>query len=293
MTKKSDKFPVPKGYLVVIGGKENKGEDESNGKKKPGDFFRLEVLRAFKDLIKSKKPVLEVITTASSEANDTFKDYQKVFRELDFKTIQHIHHDSREELLKDQLKDQLKERIQKADGIFFTGGDQLKITSIYGGSDFLLQLKKRYLYEKFVIAGTSAGAMALSTPMIYAGNESVQELGGDIAVTTGLEFMKDVCIDTHFVHRGRFVRMAQVVATNPTCIGIGIEEDTGLIISNGTNVEVIGNGSVIIIEGFKITELDLSAFQKERPISVRNLNVHILSDRDKYEIKIINLAHKQ
>jgi len=125
--------------------------------------------------------------------------------------------------------------------------------------------------------------MALSTPMIYAGNDEVQELGGEIKVTMGLEFMKDVCIDTHFVHRGRFIRMSQVVITNPTSIGIGIEEDSCIIVTNGRNMRVCGTGLVVIIEGFDIAQANLKAFEEDKPVSARNLKVHLLADGDEYE----------
>src|SRR4051812_28260657 len=181
--------------------------------------------------------------------------------------------------------------MRRADAIFFAGGDQLKYTFYYGGSRFLTELKERYIYEKIVIAGTSAGAMVLSTPMIYAGNDEVQELGGMIKVTTGLEFLKDVCIDTHFVHRGRFVRMAQVVVTNPTSIGLGIEEDTAVIVRNGSEVEVLGTGTIIVIEGHHITSAEIHDFTSESPITIRDLKVHILSEKETYVIPITNPPH--
>jgi cyanophycinase len=281
--------PVPTSVLLVIGGKVNKGENEPENKKKPGDFERLQVLETFKKLIAKKDPLVEVITTSSGEAAETFKEYQKVFAELGINNVGHIHHNQRQEALDDS---QVIERIKAADAFFFTGGDQLKYTSIYGGTEFLLRLKERYIHEKIVIAGTSAGAMALSTPMIYAGNDEVQELGGAIKVTTGLEFLKDVCIDTHFVHRGRFVRMAQVIATNPSCIGIGVEEDTAIVVRNGLDVEVVGTGLVIIMEGFSVTEADMSDFTEDRPVTIRNISMHLLSSGDTYKIRQINPPHK-
>lgn len=287
-TKHSNGSPVPVGSLLIIGGAENKGEGKANGKKTPVDFTRLEVLKAFIKLTGKKDPVLEVITSATSEGATTFKEYQKAFHELDVKNTGHIHHATRKELLKDEAT---AERIDQADAVFFAGGDQLKYTSIYGGTDFLTKLKKRYIAEKIVIAGTSAGAMALSTPMIYAGNDEVQELGGMIKVTTGLEFLKDVCIDTHFVHRGRFIRMAQVVVTNPTCIGLGVEEDTAIIVRDGLDVEVIGTGTVIVMEGFEISEANMDDFTNEKPVTIRDLKMHILSAGDFYKIPQQNPPH--
>ena len=281
--------PVPSGTLVIIGGKENKGEEEPENKKKPSNFIKLEVLEAFKAATHKREPRIEVVTTASEDSSGSFADYKKVFEKIGIADVGHVHHNSREEVLADI---EVIERLQKADGFFFSGGDQLKLTGYYGGTDFLAQLKHRYISEGLAIGGTSAGAMALSTPMIYAGSAEVQELAGEIKLTTGLEFLKDVCIDTHFVHRGRFIRMAQVVITNPTCIGIGIEEDTAVIITNGLDVEVAGTGLVVIIEGFDITGSNINQFADDKPITARYLRVHLLASSDKYQIPRLNPPHK-
>ncbi len=187
--------------------------------------------------------------------------------------------------------DKLDKRLANADAFFFTGGDQLLLSSIYGGSEFLKKIKARYISDKIVFAGTSAGAMALSSPMIYAGTSEVHELAGEIRVTIGLEFLKDVCIDTHFVHRGRFIRLAQVIATNPSCIGIGIEEDTAIVIRDGLDMEVIGSGTIIIIEGYKISYTNIDDFGSRKPITIKDLNVHILSNGEKYKLKVFNPPH--
>jgi cyanophycinase len=280
--------PVPLGTLVIIGGKENKGENGPDGKKTPSDFIKLEVLKAFKDATHKRSPLVEVITTASKDPARTFNDYKSVFEKIGITNVGHIHHSTRKQVLDDPCL----ERIKKADAVFFSGGDQILLTGIYGGTEFLTLLKQQYINRSIVIGGTSAGAMALSTPMIYAGNDEVQELGGEIKVTMGLEFLKDACIDTHFVHRGRFIRMAQVIITNPTSIGIGIEEDSGIIVENGRKMRVTGTGLVVIIEGFDIEESDLKAFEEDKPMSARNLKVHLLSDGDTYEVTQINPPHK-
>lgn len=280
--------PVPKGTLLIIGGAENKGEAEAKEKQTPSDFHRLEVLQMFIRQSGKKNPVVEVITTASSEGKATFEDYRKAFEELKVTHIGHLHHNNRKEALED---DGLVERTKNADAFFFAGGDQLKYTSLYGGTTFMTLLKQRYIHESIVVAGTSAGAMALSTPMIYAGNQEVQELGGMIKVTTGLEFLKDVCIDTHFVHRGRFVRMAQVIVTNPYCIGLGIEEDTAVLVRNGLDAEVLGTGTVIVMDGFDIDEANIEDFTSEKPVTIRNLNMHILSSGSTFRIPQLNPPH--
>ncbi|WP_207428988.1 cyanophycinase [Pedobacter sp. SYSU D00535] len=279
--------PVPKGILLAIGGHENKGEapEKKQQKENPN---RLEVLRVFTELISDERSVLEVITSGSSMGAESFEDYRKVFNELGIENIGHIHHDKRKDVGADET---LLERVRKASAIFISGGDQLKLTSIYGGTDFLFELKQRYIKDPIVIAGTSAGAMALSTPMIYAGNEEVQEMAGEIKVTTGLEFLKDVCIDTHFVDRNRFVRMAQVVVTNPTCIGVGISEDTAMIIRNGRDVEITGSGIVVVMDGSNVLDSSILDLSGEEPFGVQNLKVHLLTRRDRYCIVQNNPPH--
>jgi cyanophycinase len=279
--------PVPAGTLVIIGGKENKGDDTPSNRQAPTGYVPLEILKKFVELLSRENPVVEVITTASGEGEESFSEYQKLFVDLGIKESGHIHHTTREQIADEESID----RIKKADGIFFAGGDQLLLASLYGGSRFLTELKTRYISENIVIGGTSAGAMALSTPMIYAGNAEVQQIGGAIKVTTGLEFLKDVCIDTHFVHRARFVRLAQVIATNPTCIGLGIEEDTAVVITEGTKAEVIGSGTVLVIKGFDIKETSIREFGNDRPLSIRNLIVDILAKDDLFEIPQVNPPH--
>lgn len=283
----SNPCPVPNGILVVVGGHENKGE-EPDDNAKDNSCKPLEILRTFIELTGKKEPHIEVITSASSEGDESFKDYQKAFGQIGVKHTGHIHHECRADALKD--KDAL-ERVKKADAVYLSGGDQLKLTSIYGGTSILFTLKERYIYHQLIIGGTSAGAMAMSTPMIFAGNKDVQQIAGEIRITTGLEFLKDVCIDTHFVDRGRFVRMAQVIATNPTCIGMGIEEDTAMIVRNGLDAEIIGSGIVIVIEGFGITDSNITAFGSKDRIFLHNLNVSLLSAGAKYTIPRNNPPH--
>jgi cyanophycinase len=283
-----DTCPIPNGILVIIGGHENKGkaagEKPKNGNDKP-----LEILKNFVALAKQKEScIIEVCTSASSDGLDTFKEYKECFEQLGVKEVGHIHHDARKEVLNDTG---IEKRLSKADGIFFSGGDQLKLTSLYGGSQLLLILKQRYISDKLVVAGTSAGAMAFSTPMIFAGNKDVQQIAGEVKITTGMEFLKDVCIDTHFVDRSRFVRMGQVLATNPTSIGIGIEEDTAVIIRNGKNAEVIGSGVVIVMEGFGITDSNILDFGLEKRIFIHDLNVKLLAKGSRYTIPGVNPPH--
>jgi cyanophycinase len=277
--------PVPNGVLVIIGGKESKGE-QPDKKIQEENSEPLEILRSFVSIIAKENPVIAVITTASSEGAEMFQDYKEAFAQVNLDNLIHIHPEVREEVLKDEIS-----WMQEVDAVFFSGGDQLKLTSLYGGSKALLVLKQRYINDGLVIGGTSAGAMAMSTPMIYAGNQEVQQIAGEVKVTTGLEFVKDVCVDTHFVDRGRVVRMAQVIATNPTCIGIGIEEDTAIVVRNGIEAEVVGSGVVIMMEGHNITKSNVVDFSSKDAISIRNLSTHFLSKGDTFIIPQNNPPH--
>ncbi len=279
--------PVPTGALLIIGGAEAK-EDAS---KKDGNAssIGMEVLSCFMQLLDSEQPIIEVITSASSDdPNDSFSNYEKSFKELGAYVVNHIHHDNRNDVV---LAD-IEVRLKAAHGMFLTGGDQLKLTAVYGGTDLLLLLKERYIHENLVIAGTSAGAMAMSTPMIYEGVGKDEMIAGHVKITTGLEFLRDVCIDTHFVNRGRFVRMSQVIATNPTSIGIGIEEDTAMLVRNGKDAEVVGCGVVMIINGFQSHGTNIHNHGNDEMLTIRGLNVDILSKGEKFTIPEINPPHK-
>lgn len=286
MENESNSCPVPNGILLIVGGHEDKGLEDEQKDRKSGSH-PLEILKEFIRLTGKDHPVIEIITSAGSGGRDTFREYKRAFKEIGVNNIGHIHHDKRSEALSANLED----RLRKADGVYFSGGDQLKLTSVYGGTSILLTLKLRYLYGGIVLAGTSAGAMAFSTPMIFAGNKDRQQVVGGVKITTGLEFLKDVCIDTHFVDRSRFVRMAQVVATNPTCIGIGIEEDTAIVVRNGTDVDVVGAGTVIVVEGYNISDSNIVDYEHEAAIAIYDINVKLLSKNSKYTIRRMNPPH--
>ncbi|PRY55332.1 cyanophycinase [Arcticibacter pallidicorallinus] len=290
MRRENNQFsaPVPNGILYLVGGHEDKGDQEQE---KAGATQPLEVLKAFIGLIENEDPIVELVTTGSAEGDASFADYKSAFDKLGLSRVGHIHHDIRSEILGDELKNDIVERVSKADAVYFSGGDQLKLTSIYGGTRFLSTLKERYISDRLIVGGTSAGAMALSTPMIYAGNKEVQQIAGGIKVTTGLEFLKDVCIDTHFIDRSRFVRMAQVIASNPACIGMGIEEDTAVIVREGRRAEVVGSGIVILIEGFGISDSNIMDHGSTEKIYIHDLNVSMLSAGCHYKIPRNNPPH--
>ncbi|RDC63487.1 cyanophycinase [Adhaeribacter pallidiroseus] len=297
MTKKrkslehNSECPLPKGVLIAIGGKENKGQapDHDSNQINNENFIPLGILDCFKAELKKDNPLIAIIPTASSLPKESAQDYVQAFKKLGLNNVSVIDIRCRE----DATKAEYLQAVEQADGIMFTGGDQLRLTAILGGTEFLNILKYRYTYDTITIAGTSAGAMAMSTPMIYEGpTNGGGFLKGEVRITTGLEFLKDVAIDTHFIARGRMVRMTQAIATNPGCIGIGLEEDTGIIVRDGRNIEVIGSGLIVIVDGHLSTETNVHLVDTGAPVTMRNLLVHMLGAGDRYEINIADSYHK-
>ncbi|WP_245964528.1 cyanophycinase [Rufibacter immobilis] len=272
---------IPKGKLLAIGGKESKDlDDKSEGKGKNINFISEQILKRFVAELKGENPLVAVIPTASQEPELSAQDYVKVFSELGVKNIQVLDIRNRQ----DAAQPDHLEVIKQAAGIMFTGGDQLRLTAIFGGTEILNLMKERYAFSDIIIAGTSAGAAALSTPMIYEGESQGGYIKGDVRITTGLEFLKDVAIDTHFLTRGRIVRMTQAIATNPECIGIGLEEDTAILVTLGGNVEVVGSGLITVVDGMGITETNIYDIQNGEPFTTKGLRVHLLGDADEYLI---------
>lgn len=274
----------PKGKLISVGGAEDKGTDLEQGyiQRNRLNFFELGILKRIVDEIGGSGKTIEVITTASSIPVEVGQNYLDAFGKIGCKKVGLIDIRNREDV---QNKTYL-DRIRKCDGVMFTGGDQLRLTSIFGGTEFYQVLHDRYMHEAgFVIAGTSAGAMAMSNTMIYQGKSELAHQKGEVKITTGLAFIANVIIDSHFDKRGRFNRLAQAVASNPQCTGIGLGEDTGVIITEGNQMEVVGSGAVVIVDGKDIRYSNITDVSMGEPISVENIKVSILVRGNGYELK--------
>ncbi|MES2478223.1 MAG: cyanophycinase [Bacteroidota bacterium] len=275
---------TPQGFLVSVGGAEDKGTDLEKGiiDRNRLAFFELGILKNIISLIgPEQEPRVEVITTASMIPDEVAENYRDAFSKLDCLNVGHIRIRNRE----DALNPEYIERIRQCNCVMFSGGNQLRLSSIFGGTDLLTLIKQKYNDEQFVIAGTSAGAMAMSNTMIYEGSADKAHLKGEVKITTGLGFLQDVVIDSHFDKRGRFNRLAQAVAAQPGALGIGLGEDTGVIVRNGTELQVIGSGSVVIIDGKFIEYNNIADIRFGQPISIENIVVHMLSKGDKFDIK--------
>jgi len=262
----------PKGKLIAIGGSEDKGTDLEKGEihRNNLNFFELGILRRVVEEAGGPSARIEVITTASIIPNEVGNNYLDAFGKIGCTNIGLLHIRNRQ----DTANKEYMERIRNCDAVMFSGGNQLRLSVTDGGTAFLALLKKRYQEENVVIAGTSAGAMAMSQTMIYEGNATRAHLKGAVKMTTGLDFIDSVIIDSHFEKRGRFGRLAQAVATNPSCIGIGLGEDTGILITEGNKLEAIGSGLVVIVDGHDILHSNIADIPDGNPISLENLKVH-------------------
>ncbi len=273
-----------KGKLLAIGGAEDKGTDLETGQihRNNLNFFELGILRRIVEEIGGEDKRIEVITTASMIPVEVGENYLHAFSKIGCKEIGLMHIRNRA----DAANEEYLERLKTCDAVMFSGGNQLRLTTTFGGTKFLEIILERYNDETdFLVAGTSAGAMAMSNTMIYEGNAAKAHLKGEVKITTGLGFMDDVIFDSHFEKRGRFGRLAQAVSSNPSCIGIGLGEDTGVLVSDGNKMEAIGSGLVVILDGHDIRHSNIADIPDGCPISIENMKVHFLEKGNGYLTK--------
>lgn len=273
----------PKGKLIAVGGAEDKGTNLEKGEihRSNLNFFELGILRRIVQEAGGPSARVEIITTASMIPYEVGENYLNAFGKAGCTNVGVMHIRTRQ----DAMNEKYIERIRECDAVMFTGGNQLRLSATDGGTEFLTILKRRYREENFLVAGTSAGAMAMSNTMIYEGNAAKAHLKGEVKITTGLGFINSVIIDSHFEKRGRFGRLVQAVATNPGCIGIGLGEDTGMLITEDNKMEAIGSGLVVIIDGHDILHSNIGDIPDGNPISIENLKVHFCEKGNGYLIK--------
>lgn len=287
-------MPEIKGKLIAIGGAEDKGTEVEKvlAINHNLNFFGLGILRRIVEEAGGILARIEVITTASMMPFEIGNNYIEAFGRIGCTNIGVMHIRTREDVQNEEYLD----RIQNCNAVMFTGGNQLRLTSIFGGTKMLRIIQNRYKNELFIVAGTSAGAMAMSNTMIYDGDATKAHLKGEVKITTGLAFMDKVIFDSHFEKRGRFGRLSQAVGGNPSCIGVGLGEDTGMLITEGNKMEAIGSGLVVIIDGHDIRHSNIADIPAGSPMSVENLRVHLCAKGNGflvYERKFIEHMAKE
>ncbi len=274
---------TPKGKLIIIGGAVDKGSfTETNFEEQVEsnlNFFEKGILRRIIDESKNgTDSKIEIIPTASKIPDIVGQEYTKAFRFLGAENVSVLKIENRETALSKETLN----RVKAADVIFFTGGDQLRLTSIIGGTPIHDAVLQKYLEEDFIYVGTSAGAHSASKSMIYQGSSKEALLKGEIKITSGLGLIDHVIIDTHFVQRGRIGRLFQAVVSNPKTLGIGLGEDTGLLIKEGNEMEALGSGLVILVDGRHVADTNITDVAMGEPISIKNMVVHVMSEGDHY-----------
>jgi len=251
--------------LVAIGGAEDKASD-------------TEILRRVLQFSQMPDPRVGVITTASSVPDDVFEGYRKVFERLGAGEVMDIRIRERA----DASDSSMLEMIARSDVVFISGGDQMRLTSIFGGSDALTAIRKKY-EDGAVVAGTSAGAACQSTTMVYGGPAVDSLRKGAVKMTAGFGLIDGVIIDTHFLERGRFSRLMEVGATNPEYLGVGLGEDAAVLFEEGT-IHAFGPGHVIIVDSSTITGSNVFDLTDGEAVSVHNVTMHALVDGNAYSL---------
>lgn len=252
--------------LIIIGGKEDRSADKV-------------ILREVARRVGSGKLVVSTVAMKNNP-NELFEQYEQAFRSLGVKHLFKLEITEREEATRDS-----KVRIlDDAVGVFFTGGDQIKITSQIGDTPIFRRIQE--IYEAGgVIAGTSAGASVMSeTMLVEGGDEESQVIGGSVRMAPGLGLIEGVIIDQHFMERGRVGRLIGAVSQNPKNLGIGIDEQTAIVVERGNQFYVLGSGAVYIIDGTEVSYSNVAEEDLKKVLSIYDMKVHMLSQGDRFDL---------
>jgi len=253
--------------LIIIGGKEDRSAD------KP-------ILREVARRIGSGKLVVSTVAIPS-DPDSLFEEYEKAFRAAGVKHLYNLEIKTRE----DATRENKIRILDDATGVFFTGGDQMKITSQIGNTPILERIREIY-DQGGVICGTSAGASVMcETMLVSGGNEESHVIGGSLRMAPGLGLISGVIIDQHFMERGRVGRLIGAVAQNPKNLGIGIDEQTAIIVERESWFYVIGSGAVYVIDGSEVTDSNIAEEPMNKTLSIYDVKMHMLSQGDRFDLR--------
>jgi cyanophycinase len=255
-----------RGKLMVIGGAEDR-EGECH------------ILKEFVRLANGEDARIVILTTATESPEELGKVYIKAFKRLGAKEVQMIDISTRA----DAMAKKNIEAIRKSTGLFFTGGDQLHITSLMGGTDLQKVINERY-EKDLIIGGTSAGAAMMSNSMILTGDSDENPRVGAVEMAAGMDLIVGCIIDTHFSQRGRHGRLLTAVGHYPQDIGFGIDENTAMIVDK-QGVKVIGEGSVTVIDASKMSYTNTSYVKKGKSLAMADVSIHVLPEGYKFNFK--------
>lgn len=254
-----------RGYIIPIGG----GEEKLN---KP------EILDRFVDVCGGKQARIAIIPTAS-EMEDTGRNYEKLFRKLGVKHAKVLNFITRE----DCQSGEDVQYIEKCDGVFMTGGNQLRLSTTLGGTA-VAQLIRRCHADGMHVAGTSAGAAFMPEHMIAGGREGSTPMVDMVTMAPGLGLTNAFIIDQHFRERDRLGRLLTALAYNPFAVGIGLDEDTAAFIRPGDELEVVGSGGITVIDPTDLEYSSMDQAHRGDPVSLIGVRMHILVAGGRFDI---------
>ncbi len=249
------------GHLLVIGGAEDK-------------YNERRILKKFLDLAGGEKAEVLIVPVASDFPEFAADVYTQAFRNLGVANPRVLRATSRQDIVQADI-DKLTDGVT---GVFMTGGDQMRLVSVLGGTKLADKLRKMVRETDVVMAGTSAGAAAMSTTMIVRGEPSSHPHKNAVKLSPGLGFLKNIIIDQHFSERGRISRLVTAVSYNPYNLGIGIDENTAIILDGKGILEVFGQGSTTIVDGSEITFNEIAEVSDNESFSVCGIQFHVLRD---------------
>ncbi len=255
-----------RGYIIPIGGAEEK-------------LRNPEILGRFVDLCGGTPGRIAIIPTAS-ELEDTGRNYEKLFRRLGVNHAQVLPFLTREDCKSSEHMDY----IEKADGVFMTGGNQLRLSTTLGGTP-VAQLIRRRNAQGMHVAGTSAGAAFMPEHMIAGGSEGSTPSPDKVTLAPGLGLTNNFIIDQHFRQRDRSGRLLTALAYNPFAVGLGLDEDTAAFIRPGDNFEVAGSGGITVIDPSELTHSSMDSARRNDPVSLIGVRLHILISGGRFDIR--------
>jgi len=256
------------GHLVIIGGSEDRKRD-------------MPILSRFVELAGGQGARIVVITAASQIADEMWNIYDEAFGALGVTQRSHLEITSRE----DANNDDFVRQVAEADGIFMTGGDQKRLLALIGGTAMDAEMHAALKVRGATIGGTSAGASAMSGHMLAQGRTDLLPEKGSVSLGAGLGFLHRVVVDQHFSERQRLSRLLSIVAQNPYLQGIGIDEDTALVIERGVGIEVLGEGAVTVVDGRSMST-NVAEIKDRATPELIDVRLHLLPAGAKYSLPV-------
>ena len=254
-----------RGFIVPIGGAEDHLRDP-------------EILRRFVDLCGGRRAKIAVIPTAS-ERDDTGRRYEDVFKTLGARAVRIFDFETRS----DGERESWIEALGEAQGIFLTGGSQLRLSTVLGGTPAAKALR-RLNATGVHVSGTSAGAAFVCEHMIAFGDEGSTPKAGMVALVPGLGLTNRIIVDQHFRQRDRLGRLLTALAYNPFAVGVGLDEDTAVFLDADNVIEVVGTGGVTIVDPGAVQHSSIDGLKKGEPVSILGVQLHVLASGGSFDL---------